>query len=103
MNFIQRLNRLDLADRALAGKIQGPTICKKSPTPDSDVSRILRPQVLGHHDSMAYPRSQLVSDEEPGFFHCVSRCVRRAFLCSLDQHSGKNFEHRRQWIEDRIC
>ena len=51
---------------------------------------------------MAYPRSQLVSVEEPGFFHCVSRCVRRAFLCGFDQHSGKNFEHRRQWIEDRI-
>jgi REP element-mobilizing transposase RayT len=51
---------------------------------------------------MAYPRSQLVSDEEPGFFHCVSRCVRRAFLCGFDQESGKNFEHRRQWIEDRI-
>ena len=51
---------------------------------------------------MAYPRSQLVSDEEPGFFHCVSRCVRRAFLRGVDQHSGKDFEHRRQWIEERI-
>ena len=51
---------------------------------------------------MAYPRSQLVSDEEPGFFHCVSRCVRRAFLCGFDQQTGKDFEHRRQWIEDRI-
>jgi hypothetical protein len=51
---------------------------------------------------MAYPRSQLVSDEEPGFFHCVSRCVRRAFLCGVDHASGKDFEHRRQWIEDRI-
>ncbi|MDZ7791907.1 MAG: hypothetical protein U5L08_15700 [Xanthomonadales bacterium] len=51
---------------------------------------------------MAYPRSQLVSDEEPGFFHCVSRCVRRAFLCGVDHTTGKDFEHRRQWIEDRI-
>ncbi|WP_376696167.1 transposase [Wenzhouxiangella sp. EGI_FJ10305] len=51
---------------------------------------------------MAYPRSQLVSDKEPGFYHCVSRCVRRAFLCGIDEHSGKSFEHRRQWIEDRI-
>jgi hypothetical protein len=51
---------------------------------------------------MAYPRSQLVSDEEPGFFHCVSRCVRRAFLCGVDAQSGKSFEHRRQWVEDRI-
>jgi len=51
---------------------------------------------------MAYPRSQLVSDEEPGFYHCVSRCVRRAFLCGFDPQSDKDFEHRRQWIEDRI-
>ena len=51
---------------------------------------------------MAYPRSQLVSDDEPGFFHCVSRCVRRAFLCGRDDAAGKDYEHRRQWIEDRI-
>jgi len=51
---------------------------------------------------MAYPRSQLVSDEDPGFFHCVSRCVRRASLCGFDSATGKDYEHRRQWIEDRM-
>ena len=51
---------------------------------------------------MTYPRSHLVSTEEPGSFHVVSRCVRRAFLCGKDQLTGKCFEHRRQWIEDRI-
>ncbi|NBB81148.1 MAG: transposase, partial [Verrucomicrobia bacterium] len=41
---------------------------------------------------MTYPRSQLVSDEDPGFYHCVSRCVRRAFLCGRDALSGKSFD-----------
>ena len=51
---------------------------------------------------MTYPRSHIVSDGEPGFFHVVSRCVRRAFLCGQDKHSGRCFEHRRHWIEARI-
>jgi REP element-mobilizing transposase RayT len=52
---------------------------------------------------MTYPRSQLVPPGAPGVFHCVSRCVRRAFLCGEDSYTGKSFEHRRQWVEDRLC
>ena len=46
---------------------------------------------------MGYPRHLLVDAETPGFYHCVSRCVRRAFLC------GDAFDHRRRWIEDRLA
>jgi REP element-mobilizing transposase RayT len=30
------------------------------------------------------------------YYHCISRCVRRASLC------GEGFEHRKQWIENRL-
>lgn len=51
---------------------------------------------------MTKPRTCHVSIEETPYYHCVSRCVRRAFLCGEDRQSGENFEHRRGWIEARI-
>lgn len=50
---------------------------------------------------MTYPRSHLI-DPQGGTYHVCSRCVRRTFLCGVDELTGRDFSHRRQWIEDRI-
>ena len=51
---------------------------------------------------MTQPRQNIVSVSDTPYYHCIGRCVRRAFLCGKDEFSGKSFGHRRQWIVDRI-
>jgi REP element-mobilizing transposase RayT len=51
---------------------------------------------------MTQPRATLVSLDATPWYHVVSRCVRRAYLCDHDAHSGQNFEHRRGWIVERL-
>lgn len=51
---------------------------------------------------MPKPRHAQISLDTTPYYHCVSRCVRRAFLCGEDSHSGQSYEHRRQWIENKL-
>jgi REP element-mobilizing transposase RayT len=51
---------------------------------------------------MTRPRKALISLADTPYYHITSRCVRRAFLCGVDHYSGNSYEHRRQWIVDRI-
>jgi len=51
---------------------------------------------------MAIKRSELIDPDNAGYYHLVSRCVRRAFLCGQDPETNKDYDYRRQWIEDRI-
>ena len=51
---------------------------------------------------MTMARRTVVLENEPGIYHCVSRCVRRAFLCGFDSYSGSDYEHRKSWVRNRV-
>ena len=48
------------------------------------------------------PGMNKLSAGETLYVHVVSRVVRRSFLCGKDEFSGRDYNHRRQWIEDEI-
>ncbi len=51
---------------------------------------------------MTRTRYQQVSLQDTSYYHRISHCVRRAFLCGDDPVSGKNLDHRKRWLFIRI-
>jgi REP element-mobilizing transposase RayT len=49
-----------------------------------------------------YARSQIVVEDMVGVYHCIARCVRRAFLSGIDPYTGQDYSHRKEWILDRM-
>src|SRR5271157_5587146 len=49
-----------------------------------------------------YARGQIVVEDMIGVYHCIARCVRRAFLCGIDPYTGQDYSHRKEWILDRL-
>ena len=47
-------------------------------------------------------RADLVDPAEIAAFHCIHRCVRRSYLCGEDPYSGRNYDHRKAWLEERF-
>lgn len=51
---------------------------------------------------MTTARKQQICVETTPYYHIISRCVRQAYLCGKDKHTGVSYEHRKQWLVDRI-
>jgi REP element-mobilizing transposase RayT len=51
---------------------------------------------------MPRARKTLISLNDTPYYHCICRCVRRAFLWGIDHFSGKDYSHRKQWVVDRL-
>ncbi len=51
---------------------------------------------------MTQPRKRLIDLESTSYYHCIARCVRRAFLCGECHLTGANYEHRKAWVTERL-
>ena len=47
-------------------------------------------------------RADLVDPAEVAVFYCFHRCVRRSYLCGDDPDTGRNYDDRKRWLEERL-
>ena len=47
-------------------------------------------------------RTELFDPSEVALLHFIGLVTRRCFLFEFDPVSGKNFDHRKVWIEDQL-
>ena len=51
---------------------------------------------------MATARSNLIDLDVAQYYHVINRCIRRSFIMGDDPVTGKNYDHRKVWLVNRI-
>jgi REP element-mobilizing transposase RayT len=51
---------------------------------------------------MTTARAAQIDYSATPYYHLMSRCVRRSYLCGIDHQTGRDYSHRKQWLVDRI-
>jgi len=51
---------------------------------------------------MTIARYLVAPPGEDGIYHCLNRTCRRSFLFGYDPYSKKNFDHRKEWVKQRL-
>jgi putative transposase len=59
--------------------------------------------VSGPRKIVTYARQNLLSLQDTPYYHCVARCVRRAWLWGFDAYADRDYSHRKSWVTDRLA
>jgi REP element-mobilizing transposase RayT len=51
---------------------------------------------------MTTARAAQIDYDSTPYYHLMNRCVRRSYLCGVDEETKKDYSHRKQWIIDRV-
>ena len=51
---------------------------------------------------MTSARANKIDLSATPYYHCMTRCVRRTFLCGNDNQTGQDYSHRKEWIAARM-
>ncbi len=51
---------------------------------------------------MPSARSLQIDLEATPYYHVMARCVRRSYLCGVDELTNRDFSHRKEWIISRL-
>jgi len=105
---MQALHRRDLETPEFAGVVQSQGHAPLSdlpykPTPQTLAAKPTRTNetagmiLRGNSVKSLHPRARSWIS-----IYCLSRCVRRSWLCGFDEYLEKSFEHRKPWVEQRF-